>query len=359
MAANTDAIIREGIAAYKAGRKEEARAFLLRAVEIDQYNEQAWLWLSAVVESQDDQRTCLENVLAINPDNERARHGLDVLSTPNEAPPPPSKPPTPKPQNNDFPTSVEWGAAAPTADAFDERATTAPEISDEEYDDWVANLNLPTTAPTPAAPGANDNGFTSSSPFDSAFFDDSDDDLSDDFSQTGSTFFDSNDDALPDNFDSPNGAFFGSNDDALPDNYDVSNGAFTANPFSTLDFETVFGSPDAAVPPPPPPEPPRAGGPSGLMSPGREADSDDAGDIFSDVDLTTTGVFADFGDDDFTDTELESLNADELFQYIPPEIAPTRLPGTRERYPAALVIGLVLLLLLNAGAVALLVYRLV
>jgi hypothetical protein len=59
MPANVDGMVREGISAYRAGRKDEARALLLRAVEIDQYNEQAWLWLSAVVESVEEQHTCL------------------------------------------------------------------------------------------------------------------------------------------------------------------------------------------------------------------------------------------------------------------------------------------------------------
>src|SRR6185295_16929048 len=79
MPANVDGMVREGISAYRAGRKDEARALLMRAVEIDQYNEQAWLWLSAVVESVDEQRTCLENVITINPNNERAKQGLSVL----------------------------------------------------------------------------------------------------------------------------------------------------------------------------------------------------------------------------------------------------------------------------------------
>jgi hypothetical protein len=44
-------------------------------LEIDQYNEQAWLWLSAVVETPEEQRTCLDNVLTINPNSERAKTG--------------------------------------------------------------------------------------------------------------------------------------------------------------------------------------------------------------------------------------------------------------------------------------------
>lgn len=307
MAANVDAIIREGIAAYKAGRKEEARAVLLRAVEVDQYNEQAWLWLSAVVDTPEDQRTCLENVLAINPDNERARTGLNVINEQAAPPPPPA--PTPA-RGNDFPTSVEWGAPAEPL-AFT-GSTVSPEISDDEYDDWVANLNLPSSSPTPLSTDA----FTSADPFGGAFFE---------------------------------------NDEEVDDLLDTSFNASSNSPFSTLDFETVFGSPEAAatMPPPPPPAPPSTSSPSGLMSPGRDTD-----DSFDDLDLRGTGVFAQFEDDDFSETDLESLNADELFHYIPMDVQPTRLPGTRERYPLMLMLGLVLLVLLNAGVLALLVYRL-
>ena len=75
-----EAMVREGINAYKSGRKDEARALLLKATELDQYNEQAWLWLSGLMDTPADQRTCLENVLAINPDNERAKQGLSYLT---------------------------------------------------------------------------------------------------------------------------------------------------------------------------------------------------------------------------------------------------------------------------------------
>ena len=52
---------------------------LLLAIELDDHDEQAWLWLSSVVESPADKRVCLENVLAINPDNRAAQKGLRWL----------------------------------------------------------------------------------------------------------------------------------------------------------------------------------------------------------------------------------------------------------------------------------------
>src|SRR5688572_6673232 len=79
MPANVDAMVRAGVEAYRAGKKAEARTLLERAIELDGYNETAWLWLSAVVESPEEQQTCLENVLTINPNNDRAKQGLKSL----------------------------------------------------------------------------------------------------------------------------------------------------------------------------------------------------------------------------------------------------------------------------------------
>jgi tetratricopeptide (TPR) repeat protein len=72
-------LLRRGITAAQAGRREEARQLLLHVVELDERNERAWLWLSGVVDSRDDRRVCLENVLAINPGNPHARQGLRHL----------------------------------------------------------------------------------------------------------------------------------------------------------------------------------------------------------------------------------------------------------------------------------------
>ncbi|MBN1979641.1 MAG: tetratricopeptide repeat protein [Anaerolineae bacterium] len=72
-------LLKRGIAAAKAGRKEEARQALLQVIELDERNEQAWLWLSGVIDSVEDRRVCLDNVLAINPDNPYAQQGLRHL----------------------------------------------------------------------------------------------------------------------------------------------------------------------------------------------------------------------------------------------------------------------------------------
>ena len=50
-------------------------------VEIDRENEQAWFWLSRAVESDEQKRICLENVLILDPENEVAKEELDKIST--------------------------------------------------------------------------------------------------------------------------------------------------------------------------------------------------------------------------------------------------------------------------------------
>lgn len=70
---------KRGIAAARAGRNDEAREYLLAAVEADEHNEQAWLWLGGVMPEVEDQIVCLENALTLNPDNEPAQRKLNQL----------------------------------------------------------------------------------------------------------------------------------------------------------------------------------------------------------------------------------------------------------------------------------------
>jgi tetratricopeptide (TPR) repeat protein len=71
--------LQQAIAAANAGQRAEARRILTQLVEEDERNEQAWLWLAGVVENPADVRVCLENVLELNPNNERAQRGLAWL----------------------------------------------------------------------------------------------------------------------------------------------------------------------------------------------------------------------------------------------------------------------------------------
>jgi hypothetical protein len=72
-------LLYEGAVAVTEGRKTEAQRLLMRVVELDEKNEQGWLWLSGAVDDPADQQIALENVLDINPHNEAARAGLNLL----------------------------------------------------------------------------------------------------------------------------------------------------------------------------------------------------------------------------------------------------------------------------------------
>ncbi|MFQ3537154.1 MAG: hypothetical protein SNJ58_14935 [Aggregatilineales bacterium] len=73
-------LLREGMAAARAGDKETARAKLREVVALDQYNEKGWFWLAAVAETLEERRVCLGNVVVINPDNEKAKQMLEQIS---------------------------------------------------------------------------------------------------------------------------------------------------------------------------------------------------------------------------------------------------------------------------------------
>ncbi|MBL8132797.1 MAG: bacterial transcriptional activator domain-containing protein [Anaerolineae bacterium] len=175
--ANVEGMLREGVNAMKAGRRDEARALLLRAVELDQYNEDAWLWLSGVLDSLEDQRTCLENVLSINPGNDRARQGLDFvnqkLGTASSSQPatPSALPPT----TGGLSTSVEWSAPAdaPPAARIAGWTPAAPEPTPEVLDSWVNNLGLQAGAGTAQPEASSQAGVAS--PFGDSDMDDDDD----------------------------------------------------------------------------------------------------------------------------------------------------------------------------------------
>ncbi len=292
MSANVEAMVREGVNAFKAGRKDEARALLLKATELDQYNEQAWLWLSGLMDTPDDQRTCLENVLAINPDNERAQQGLSYLTGQTTAgnispfsanTPPPSGPPS----TSSAPTSVEW--AAPEESPAVSGAWNQPppvEPTPAALDDWVSNLNLP----------VNDPGASTALNFSAAASTGSSSPFSD---------FDLNDD-------------------------DFASGPFSASPMEAEPEMTIPTSPRRSPPPPPQPSTPTPGTRRARLplSPPEESP------MLYQVDEDQDKKFQEEG---------------EMFGYIPAEIMATRLPGTHERTPALLTIGIVVLVLLNIG----------
>lgn len=124
----------DAIAAVRAGHREQARAALLQILEADDRNEQAWLWLSGVLDTPEERRVCLENVLTINPTNPHALQGMQILAQ--QHPPigaatapiadaPPSAPPV--------------APAAPSASTV--RSAAGPSLSE------TLKLSAPSAAP--------------------------------------------------------------------------------------------------------------------------------------------------------------------------------------------------------------------
>lgn len=127
-------LVEKAITAYKSKQKSQARELLMQAVDIDDKHEKAWLWLSAVVDSAEDQQVCLENVLTINPQNERARKGLEEIY---------------KKQGKPMPPQFAYpGAAAPRPASQPPASTASGWDSDFGGDSWSS---MTSTSSTPAA----------------------------------------------------------------------------------------------------------------------------------------------------------------------------------------------------------------
>ena len=67
------------ISAIRSGRKAEGRQLLNLLIQQDPNNDKAWLWMSSVVDADEQRARCLYHVLAIDPDSEIARRGLEIL----------------------------------------------------------------------------------------------------------------------------------------------------------------------------------------------------------------------------------------------------------------------------------------
>ena len=69
---DTSDLLRQAVGLARAGKKDTARDVFLRVVEEDPHNELAWMWLAGLVDSLEDKIIACENVLTINPSNEKA-----------------------------------------------------------------------------------------------------------------------------------------------------------------------------------------------------------------------------------------------------------------------------------------------
>lgn len=67
------------ISAIRSGRKDEGRQLLNLLIQRNPNDDKAWLWMSSVVDTDEQRARCLYHVLAINPGSDLARRGLQLL----------------------------------------------------------------------------------------------------------------------------------------------------------------------------------------------------------------------------------------------------------------------------------------
>lgn len=71
--------LNDAIEYIRTGHKAEGRQILEDLLDVDENNAEVWLWLSTVVDTDEDREICLENTLAIDPNNVVASKGLEAF----------------------------------------------------------------------------------------------------------------------------------------------------------------------------------------------------------------------------------------------------------------------------------------
>jgi tetratricopeptide (TPR) repeat protein len=100
--------LQNGIAAFKDGKRDEARKYFIAAMKEEPNNENVWGWLYQVSNNDNERIQALSKVVALNPQNVQAKQLLDKLQAPplmqtQAAPvisPPKQNPITTQPKNN-------------------------------------------------------------------------------------------------------------------------------------------------------------------------------------------------------------------------------------------------------------------
>jgi PST family polysaccharide transporter len=104
--------IERGIVAARDHNQATAYYYFYAATQADPDNEQAWLWLASTALRPRDALFCLAAVLAINPDNPVARHGIEQISAAiaaeRDAPTPPAQPSLPAGEHTPADRHRKW-----------------------------------------------------------------------------------------------------------------------------------------------------------------------------------------------------------------------------------------------------------
>ena len=81
MASSDSDPLADAIKLVETGQSVAARDLLTELVSSDEDNELAWFYLSELVEDEEEQRICLENVLTLNPAHKEAGRRLADLDS--------------------------------------------------------------------------------------------------------------------------------------------------------------------------------------------------------------------------------------------------------------------------------------
>ncbi len=299
--ANIDAMVREAKRAIRAGNKSEAQKLLLKATELDQSNEQAWMWLSAVVDTIEDQMICLENVLQINPSNADAKRGLEMLRK--KAPPPVEKPPS-KSNNPFLIEGVDWDIDANTDFLMDALSPTSSKTTSSSASSARDLLDKDEVDPINPPTDPFVSVFESKDVFETTY---DDEPISSSYDTTAYI----TESETMDDLSSLDDAIFGEDTQDKGDKF--------------LSTDTSFFEDKS---PAPIPKPAQKGVSQKQKAPAQP-------------ELAMSGI------DDDADPSV-------YFEMIPTEIKPTRIPGIDESYPPMLIPSIIGLVLLNIGALVLL-----
>lgn len=74
-----DELFQAGRSAFAMGNLQQAHDFYKEAARLSPFNEQVWLALLDVIDTDEDRRVCLQNILQINPMNVQARRTLNQI----------------------------------------------------------------------------------------------------------------------------------------------------------------------------------------------------------------------------------------------------------------------------------------
>jgi hypothetical protein len=148
-------LVEAGIAALKSGRKTDARFLLEQALEVDPQSEQSWLWLSGAVDTDEERRFCLTQVLSINEWNPAAEMGVKELGPgPTRSPITLSTTTTsrPAPPAAEAPAWAQWRDQATLTEAATE--PTPPTAEAPALSQWRQQATSTEAATTPESPTA-------------------------------------------------------------------------------------------------------------------------------------------------------------------------------------------------------------